>query len=63
MSAMVKLAREIDESASDVVGYGMVSHPITFSRVMRWRSIVSLGQPIAACQLMVCPSRRRLVTW
>merc|ERR1712065_30987 len=32
MSAMVKLAREIEKSASDVVGYGMVSHPMTSSR-------------------------------
>ena len=32
MSAIVKLAREIDESASDVVGYGMVSQPKTSSR-------------------------------
>ena len=25
--------------------------------------LFSLGQPTAECQLMVCPSRRRLVTW
>merc|ERR1711991_639309 len=31
---MVKLAREIEKSASDVVGYGMVSHPMTSSRDM-----------------------------
>ena len=32
MSAMVKLAREIDESASDFFGHGMVSYPMASSR-------------------------------
>ena len=33
-SAVVKLAKEFDVLASDVIGYGMVSHTTTFSR---WR--------------------------
>merc|ERR1712012_1109683 len=46
MSRMVKLAREIDESASDVVGYGMVSHPMTCSRDQVWRAMLScLSRP------------------
>ena len=32
ISATSKLAREIEESASDVAGYGMVSYPKTSSR-------------------------------
>ena len=38
MSALVKLARQIDESASDVVGYGMVFHPMTSFRDKLWRA-------------------------
>ena len=50
-AAMMMLAREIDELASDVVVYGMVS-----------RSVASLGQPTAEC-LGVCRSSIRLGTW
>ena len=43
-AAMMMLAREIDELASDVVVYGMVS-----------RSVASLGQPTAECLGCVVP--------
>ena len=32
MPEMVKLAREIEGMTSDVIGYGMVSHLMTYSR-------------------------------
>ena len=48
---MMMLAREIDELASDVVVYSMVS-----------RSVASLGQPTAEC-LVWCRSSRGLGTW
>ena len=68
MSAMVKLAVkiEIEEAASNVIGYGMVSHLLTCSRDEWWRAILSspsLGRLISGCQLMAYPSKRRLVTW
>ena len=39
-SAVVKHAREIDESASDVVGEGIVSQ-MMFSRDKLWRAMLS----------------------
>ena len=53
MSAMVKLAREIEESASDVVGYGMVSHPMTSSRDKLWRAMLSFLSRPAECGMPV----------
>ena len=47
-AAMMMLARKIDELASDVVVYGMVS-----------RSVASLGQPTAECPWVCRSSRRR----
>ena len=44
-AAMMMLAREMDELASDVVVYGMVS-----------RSVASLGQPTAECLGCVVPA-------
>jgi hypothetical protein len=53
MSAMVKLAREIEKSASDVVGYGMVSHPMTSSRDKLWRAMLSFLSRPAECGMPV----------
>ena len=53
MSAMVKLARQIDESASDVVGYGMVSHPMTSSRDKLLRAMLSFLSRSADCGMLV----------
>merc|ERR1712065_37752 len=53
MSAMVKLARQIDESASDVVGYGMVSHPMTSSRDKLGRAMLSFLSRPAECGMPV----------
>jgi len=53
MSRMVKLAREIEESASDVVGYGMVSHPMTSSRDKLWRAMLSFLSRPADCGMPV----------
>merc|ERR1712064_206724 len=53
MSAMVKLARQIDEAASDVVGYGMVSHPMTSSRDKLWRAMLSFLSRPADCGMPV----------
>merc|ERR1719328_428667 len=52
MSRMVKLAREI-ESVSDVVGYGMVSHPMTSSRDQVWRAMLSFLSRPADCGMPV----------
>ena len=53
MSAMVKLAREIDEWASNVVGYGMASHPMTSSRDKLWRAMLSFLSRPAGCGMPV----------
>jgi hypothetical protein len=53
MSKMAKLAREIDESASDVVGYGMVSHTMTSSRDRVWRAMLSFLPRPADCGMPV----------
>ena len=41
MSAMKKFAEKIEESSSDVIGYGMVSHPMTIFREKVWRAMLS----------------------
>ena len=41
MSAMVELAVKFEESSSDVIGYGMVSHAMTISRENVWRAMPS----------------------
>ena len=43
VSAMVKLAMEIEELALDVIGYGTVSHLMTSSRDTLWRAMFSLS--------------------
>ena len=46
MSAMVKLAEEIEESSPDVIGYGMAFHPTTSSRDKVCRAALSfLSRP------------------
>ena len=48
MSAMVKLAREVEDSSSDVLVYGMVTLPMASSRNQMWRamlSFLSLSRP------------------
>ena len=63
MSKMAKLATEIEESSSDVIDYGLVSHPMTCPHDKLWRAMhpSSLGQLIAGCKLMACPSKRRVM--
>ena len=53
MSAVVKLAREIDESALDVFDFGMVSHPMTLSRGKLWRAMLSFLSRSADCGMPV----------
>jgi len=53
ISRMVELAREIEESPSDVVGYGMVSKPMTSSRDQVWRAMLSLLWRPADCGMPV----------
>jgi len=53
MSRMVGLAREIEESPSDVVGYGMVSQPMTSSRDQVWRAMLSFLSRPADCGMPV----------
>ena len=53
MSAVVKLAMEIDEWASNVVGYGMVSHTMTSSRDKLWRAMLSFLSRPADCGMPV----------
>ena len=43
MSAVVKLAREIEELTSDVIEYGMVPHVTAHSHNELWRAIVLLS--------------------
>ena len=55
LSAMVKLAGKIAEAASDVIGYGMVSHLLTCSRDELWRAMLSPAPSaglIAGCKLL-----------
>ena len=46
-SAMVKLAEEIEELTSDVIGYGMVFHSTTSSRDTVWRAALSFLSRLA----------------
>ena len=41
LSARGKLAEKIEESSSDVTGFGIVSHPIVFSREKVWRAMLA----------------------
>ena len=54
VSAMVKLATEIEESTSGVIDYGMVSHfmPRPHDKLWRAMRLSFLGQLIARCKLM-----------
>ena len=51
MSAMVTLSKEIEESSSDIIGYGKVSHPMTSSRDEVWRAVLSFVSRPAECPL------------
>ena len=53
MSAMAKLTGEIEESTSDVIDYGLASHPMTLSQGKLWRAmhLSSLGQLIVGCKV------------
>ena len=56
MKGKVKLAMEIEESSSDVLEYGLISHPMTCSldKLRREMCPSSLGQLIAGCESMEC---------
>ena len=49
VSAMAKLAKKIDESASVVVGDGMVSQ-MMFSRDKLWRAMLSCSSRPSGCE-------------
>ena len=53
MSTMVKLTREIEELASDVIGVGMVTHSVTYFRDRSWRATLSFLPRPADCRTQV----------
>ena len=53
MSTMVKLTREIEELASDVIGVGMVTHSVTYFSDMLWRAMLSFLSRPADCRTQV----------
>ena len=55
MSAVVKLTTEIEESASHVIEYGMVS--LSTANCGEQCSISYLGHVIAGCKVMACVRR------
>ena len=55
MSAMVKLATQIEESVSDIIDYSMVSQ--STAKCGEQCSISYFGQLIARCKLMACVRR------
>ena len=42
MTAMVRLAMMMNESTSDVIGHGLISHSMTHSHGELWRKMLSL---------------------
>ena len=53
MSAVVKLAEEIEESSSYGIGYGMAFHSMTSSRDKVWRATLSFLSRPPVCMMQV----------
>ena len=49
----MKLTREIEESASDDIGYGTVFHPTSSPRDKVWRATLSFLSRPAECVMQV----------
>ena len=58
----MKLARKIDESASDVVGYDMVTRCLWESTLWEWKMVISI-LPRGLCVLEARDVRTELVPW
>ena len=64
LSAMVKLAAEIEESTYDVIDYSMFSNLLTHPRDALRRAMLSFPSRLTDCRMQVggVLSKRRLVT-
>ena len=60
----VKLPTEIEESTSNAIDHGTVSHLVVYSRDELWRAMLSFFSRQTDCRIQVqgVPSKRRLAT-
>ena len=63
MSALVKLAMEIAESACGVIDHGVVSHSSTLSRSNLWKAMLSFFSLSTDCRMLVDDAYLRRECW